>query len=240
MQFQNLNYNTLDNIVDTSAVSKTFVSNVFSWMAIALGITSIFAYFFGTSAAFISSLIDETGMKPLGWVVMLAPLAFVLVMSFAFNKLSALALTVLFITYSFVMGMSLSFIFLIYTSSSIYLTFGITAATFGTMAILGYTTKTDLSKFGAILGMALVGLLIAMLVNFFMKSQTMDYVISVFGVLIFTGLTAWDIQKIKRIGATVEAGSEPGRKYAIMGALTLYLDFVNLFLFLLRFMGNRK
>jgi len=242
MQFQNFNYNynsTVNQTVDTSAVSKTFVSNVFSWMAIALGITAVFAYYFGMNAAFMSSLVGETGVKPLGWVVTFAPLAFVLVMSFAFNKLSAMALTVLFIAYSFVMGMSLSFIFLVYTASSIYLTFGVTAATFGTMALLGYTTKTDLSKFGAILGMALIGLVIAMLVNFFMKSSTMDYVISIFGVLIFTGLTAWDVQKIKQIGASVENGTEPGRKYAIMGALTLYLDFINLFLFLLRFLGNR-
>ncbi len=236
-----MNFNNAANTaVDTSAVSKTFISNVFSWMAIALGITSIFAYYFSTNLSFMSSLIGETGMKPLGWVIMLAPFAFVLIMSFAFNKLSAMALTVLFVVYSFVMGMSLSFIFWVYTASSIYLTFGVTAGTFGVMAVLGYTTKTDLSKFGAILGMALIGLVIAMLANFFMKSQTMGYVISCAGVLIFTGLTAWDVQKLKRIGATVDAGTEPGRKYAIMGALTLYLDFINLFLFLLRFMGNRR
>jgi hypothetical protein len=186
--------------------------------------------------------VTSTGVSvsPLGWVVMLAPLAFVLVMSFGFNKLSASVLTILFVLYSLVMGMSLSFIFLIYTGTSIFITFAVTAGTFGVMAIAGYTTKVDLSKFGAIMFMGLIGILIASLVNMFMRSQMMDYIISIAGVLIFTGLTAWDVQKLKRIGSQIENGTEPARKLVIMGALTLYLDFINLFLFLLRFLGNRR
>lgn len=138
------------------------------------------------------------------------------------------------------MGMSLSFIFLIYTLPSIAKTFVITAAMFGTMGVLGYTTKTDLTKFGSIMMMGLVGLIIASVVNMFMRSETMDYIISFIGVLVFTGLTAYDVQKLKRIGNSISMDTEAARKLTIMGALTLYLYFINLFLFLLRFFGGRK
>jgi len=244
----NFNQNNDNTFVNQNtgdiAVPKTFIANVFSWMAIALGITAFFAYYFSTNEAFISSLLTQTskgvGMSGLGWVVMLAPLAFVLIMSFGFNKLSAGLLTLLFIAFSFIMGMSLSFIFIVYTGASIFLTFAVTAGTFGVMAIAGYTTKMDLSKFGSIMYMGLIGIVIASLVNMFMRNQMMDYIISIIGVLVFTGLTAWDVQKLKRIGSQIEQGTESARKYVIMGALTLYLDFINLFLFLLRFLGNRK
>ncbi len=136
--------------------------------------------------------------------------------------------------------MSLSFIFLIYTLGSIYLTFAIAAGMFGIMAVAGYTTKTDLTKFGSLMIMGLIGIIIASVVNYFMKSGTMDYIISFLGVLIFTGLTAYDVQKLKRIGSGSMYGDENYKKLMIMGALTLYLDFINLFLFLLRFFGNRK
>lgn len=145
----------------------------------------------------------------------------------------------IFVIYSVLMGMSLSFIFLAYTASTIYTTFFITAGTFGLMAFLGYTTSTDLTKMGSILYMALIGLVLAMVVNWFMNSAAMDYVISGIGVLIFTGLTAYDMQKIKHMGMVTDSKSEEGTKLALMGALNLYLDFVNLFLFLLRFLGNR-
>jgi FtsH-binding integral membrane protein len=138
--------------------------------------------------------------------------------------------------------MSLSFILLIYTAASVYKTFAIAAGMFGVMAVLGYTTKTDLTRFGSIMMMGLFGLIIAMLVNIFLKSSTMEYLISIIGVLIFTGLTAYDVQKLKRIGAGMvgDMGDANTRKLSIMGALTLYLDFINLFLFLLRFLGDRK
>ncbi len=138
------------------------------------------------------------------------------------------------------MGASLSFVFLAYTGASIAKTFVITSAMFGFMALLGYTTKTDLTKFGSIMIMGLVGIIIASVVNMFMQSPMMDYIISFIGVLVFTGLTAYDVQKLKRIGAGVDTESESARKLTIYGALTLYLDFINLFLFLLRFFGNRK
>ncbi len=242
MNIQNINSNNQNfATVDSGQLAKTYLSNVFTYMAGALSITGVFAYLFGNSESLTSLLYNvETGMSLLGWIVMLAPLGFVLFMSISFNRLSSFTLLMLFIAYSTVMGISLSFIFWVYTAGSIYSTFAITAATFGAMALLGYTTKQDLSKFGAILMMALFGIIIAMLVNFFIGSTMIDYIISILGVLIFTGLTAYDVQKLKRIGAGVEMGSETGSKLAIMGALTLYLDFVNLFLFLLRLFGDRR
>lgn len=226
----------------SASLAQTFISNVFSYMFAALAITGVIAYWFGTSDTLLSYLVNlETkDMTGLGMVVTFAPLAFVLIMSFAFNRLSSLTLLALFIVYSILMGMSLSFIFATYTSGSIATTFGVTSLTFGIMALVGYTTKTDLTKFGSILFMALIGIIVASIFNYFMGSQTMDLIISVLGVLIFTGLTAYDVQKLKRIGAGVEYGSESTNKLAILGALNLYLDFINLFLFMLRFMGDRK
>jgi len=224
-------------------VAKSFMTQVFGWMTLAMIVTAITAYWFSSSAQLMQSLINfqTGGMTMLGWIVTLAPIGFVLLMSFGFQKLSPAVLTLLFVSFSVLMGMSLSFILLVYTAASVYKTFAITAAMFGIMAITGYTTKTDLTKFGSIMMMGLIGVMIAMLVNMFLKSGTMDYIISIVGVLIFTGLTAYDVQRLKRIGAGVgEFGSADARKLSILGALTLYLDFINLFLFLLRFLGDRK
>ena len=220
--------------------TKAFMVNVFSWMFAALTITAVMSYLFGTNLSLIEMLRTETGMKPLGYVVMFAPIGFVLLMSFGFNKLSYSVLLILFIAYAIIMGISLSFIFLIYTSGSIYVTFGVSALMFGIMALVGYTTNTDLTRLGNILMMALVGMIIAGIVNFFMKSDTMSYIISFIGVIVFTGLTAYDVQKLKNIGSGAEYGTESTNKLAIMGALNLYLDFINLFLSLLRMFGDRK
>lgn len=221
-----------------------FIANVFSWMAFALAITGVIAYFFGNNAELINLLVYKNGLKTsltgLGWVVMLAPIGFVLLMSWGMNKLSAPLMILLFIVYSIIMGMSLSFIFLIYTQGSIAATFGITAGMFGLMAFVGYTTKTDLTKFGSIMFMGLIGIIIASVVNMFLQSGTMDYIISFIGVLVFTGLTAYDVQKLKRIGSGVEFGTQETTKLTILGALSLYLDFINLFLFMLRFTGGRR
>lgn len=227
---------------ETIPVAKTFLSGVFMWMGLALSITAVVSWLFASNASLMNILFDpHTGsMNMAGWIVLLAPLGLVLWMSFGFQKLSASTLVLIFVAYSILMGMSLSFIFLIYTLPSIAKTFVITAAMFGFMGVLGYTTKTDLTKFGSIMMMGLVGLIIASLVNMFMQSETMEYVISFIGVLVFTGLTAYDVQKLKRIGSSMALDSEVARKVTIMGALTLYLDFINLFLFLLRFFGGRK
>ena len=224
--------------VNDNAVSKSFVSNVFAYMALALAISGALAYLFGTTEL-ISSLVTRSGMTKLGWVVMFAPFAFILAMNFGFNKMSFTTLLAVFLGYAAVMGISLSFIFLVYDLGIITKVFFITAGLFGAMAFIGYTTKTDLTKFGGILMMAVIGIVIASVVNMFMKSSQMDYIISCIGVLVFTGLTAYDVQKIKRIGAGVEFGTAEASKLALMGALNLYLDFVNLFMFLLRVFARR-
>ncbi len=227
---------------DTLVASRAFISQVFTYMSAALAITGVVAYLFGTSADLLGLLINfETGSKTaLGWIVMFAPLGFVLLMGTMVEKLSTSAMLLAFIAFSVIMGMSMSYIFLIYTQGSIYTTFFVTSATFGVMAFVGYTTKTDLTKFGSILTMALFGIIIASLANMFMRSEGMQYIISIVGVLVFTGLTAYDTQKLKEIGAQVGTGSATATKMAIMGALSLYLDFINLFLMLLRLFGGRN
>ena len=222
------------------AVSTTFISGVFSWMTLGLAITAFMAYYFAATPSLMATLITpQGGMSLFGWIVMLAPLGFVLAMSFKFQKLSSSTLQLLFVLFSVLMGISLSFIFLNYTGSSIFKTFVVTAGMFGTMAVIGYTTKADLSKLGSILMMGLIGIIIASVVNIFMHSAKLDYIISFIGVFIFTGLTAYDMQKIKRIGQG-EYGAENTAKLKIMGALSLYLDFINMFLFMLRLIGNRN
>jgi uncharacterized protein len=243
-QNNNRGYFTAQQEVPSGAIARTFMSQVFLWMTFAMVVTAITAYLFAGSSELIGSLIDfQTGrMTGLGWIVTFAPIGFVLLMSFGFQKLSPAIMALLFISFAVLMGMSLSFILLIYTAASVYKTFAVAAGMFGIMAVLGYTTKTDLTRFGSIMMMGLIGIMIAMLVNFFMQSATLDYIISILGVLIFTGLTAYDVQKLKRIGAGigVETADPNAKKLSILGALTLYLDFINLFLFLLRFMGDRK
>lgn len=235
-------YSVDSKIYSQASVAQTFMTNVFSWMFLALAITAVTAYFFASDVSLIGSMINpETGsMNLLGWVVILSPFALVMLMTFGMHKLSFGTLSLLFMIYSILMGMSLSFILMIYTSSSIFLTFAVTAGTFGIMAFLGYTTKTDLSKFGSLMMMGLVGIIFASIMNFFMKSSSLDYIISFVGVLVFTGLTAYDVQKLKRIANGQRYGQLPISKLVILGALNLYLDFINLFLFLLRFSGNRK
>ncbi len=242
MNNRNSSFNYIGEQQQSIQVAKTFLSGVFMWMFLAMGITAATAYLFATTDSLISLMYNtETGgMSITGWIIMLSPLGLVLWMSAGFQRLSASAMLMIFVLYSVLMGASLSFVFLAFTGASIAKTFVITAAMFGFMAVVGYTTKTDLSKFGSIMMMGLVGLIIASLVNIFMQSSTMDYIISFIGVLVFTGLTAYDVQKLKRIGAGTYGEDEMTRKLTIMGALTLYLDFINLFLFLLRFFGDRR
>ncbi|MFN5294300.1 MAG: Bax inhibitor-1/YccA family protein [Flavobacteriales bacterium] len=236
MNFPN-NYNDQSINIDSSAVSRSFVANVFSYMTLALVITGVAAYWFAASGNMLALL---QGSSILLWGIMLAPIGMVLIMSFAFNRLSFTALMGLFLAYSLVNGISLSVIFLVYSSAAISKVFFITAGLFATMAVVGYTTKTDLTKLGSILMMAVLGIVIASLVNYFLESAAFDYLISCVGVLVFTGLVAYDTQKVKRIGAGVEYGTATAGKLALMGALSLYLDFINLFLFLLRVFGGRR
>lgn len=226
-------------------MTRSFVSNVFLWMFAALGLTAATAFLFGTSESLMSMLITVSPegyakTSAFGWIVTFAPLIIVFTMSAGINRLSVQKTVLLYVVYSILMGMSLSFIFWAYTSASIFKTFLIAAGMFGVMAVLGYTTSTDLTKFGSFLFMALIGIIIATLVNFFMHSARLDYIISIVGVLIFTGLTAFDVQKIKQIGNAGINDGDVMAKITIHAALTLYLDFLNLFLYLLRFFGNSR
>lgn len=235
----NENYGTQETM--TQDMAKSFVSRVFLWMFAALGLTAFTALLFAHSAPLKSLMFSENGISAFGWIVTFAPLIIVITMSARVHKMSVGTTVFLYVIYSVLMGMSLSFIFLAYTQTYIFKTFFIAASMFGVMALLGYTTKTDLTKFGSLLFMALIGIIIASLVNFLLGSETLDYIISIVGVLIFTGLTAYDVQKIKQIGEVGinEGESEMMAKITVHAALTLYLDFLNLFLFLLKIFGNR-
>lgn len=241
----NFENNYLNEQRNTRVLSNSFVANVFLWMFGALALSALTAYIFGTSENLISLLFTVTPqggarMSLFGWIVTFAPLIIVMTMSFRVNKMKASSMMALFVLYSVLMGVSLSFIFTAFTSSSIFKTFIITAGMFGIMAIVGYTTNTDLTKFGSILLMALVGIIIATLVNFFMHSSSLDFIISIIGVIVFTGLTAYDVQTIKRIGMMGINEGETMTKITIHAALNLYLDFLNIFLYLLRFFGNNN
>jgi FtsH-binding integral membrane protein len=177
--------------------------------------------------------------SPLMWVLMLAPLGLVFWLSFGINRLSAAAAQTLFFVYAGLLGLSLATIFLAFTATSITRVFFISAASFGALSLWGYTTQRDLTGMGSFLMMGLIGIIIASLVNIFLRSSGLDWVISVAGVLVFAGLTAWDTQKIKEMYDPMDDGTVGGRK-AVMGALSLYLDFINLFLMMLRLFGDRR
>lgn len=242
--------NNKDSITDISYVpigektaSQTFLSNVFMLMFVALGISAFFAWQFSENQQWFAYLVNENGLSGIGKVVMFAPLGFVLLMSFAYQRLSATALMALFIAYATINGISFSFILLAFTPGSVLGCFLSASAMFGVMAVMGYTTGKDLSGFGKYLMMGVIGILIALVINYFLKSSQLDYIISIIGVMVFTALTAYDVQKLKRIGQGLEyenVSSADTKKMSILGALTLYLDFINIFLFLLRFMGNRR
>ncbi len=224
---------------------KNFMANVFAYMFMALGISALFAYLFATNLSLMQYLVNAngTGLNTLGFIVMFAPLGFVLLMSFGFARLSAPVLLLLFVIYSALTGISFSFILLSYTSGTILACFLSSAAMFGIMAFMGYTTKQDLTKFGRILFMGLIGIIVASVINLFMHNSGLDYLISFIGVMIFTGLTAYDVQKLKNIGSGIQYANVPAsdvKKVSILGALNLYLDFINLFLFLLRLFGGRR
>lgn len=243
MENQNQDY-TYQNVVqiEDADQSRRFIANVFVWMFVALGISSLAAYAFASSPALLQLLFDATTNKPtiLFYVAMFSPLAFVMLISFGLNRISYVGLTLLFIAYSLATGISLSFILLVYTSSSVLGVFLTSSLVFGIMAVAGYTTKTDLTKFGSLMIMGLFGIIIASVVNFFLHSSGLDMIISYVGVAVFVGLTAYDVQKLKRIGAGLEYGDASAKKMALMGGLTLYLDFINLFLMLLRIFGRRR
>jgi FtsH-binding integral membrane protein len=217
--------------------SSIFLAKVFNWMAVGLGLTGIVAYF--AAATGLATVIINS---PLFIVIAIGTIGMVFFLSARIEKIQASTASALFIAYSVLNGLFFSTIFLRYTGASIAGTFMITAGMFGAMAIYGLVTKRDLSGWGSFLFMGLIGLIIASIVNIFLKSPGMYWVTSMIGVLIFTGLTAYDIQKIKKMGEAgiMAQGQEAIVKGSIMGALALYLDFINLFLMLLRFFGGSR
>ncbi len=241
----NFRKTNLDNIESATVVSeRSLFASVFTWMFLALAVTTVFSLLFAYNPS-LSTLLyntDEngfaTGISIVGWICMLAPIGLVLVMNFAFNKLSFVALMGIFFGYAALNGISFSAIFQIYRLDSIGVVFASTCALFGVMAAAGYFTKADLTKLGSLLMIGLIGIVIASLINMFMKSDTMGYIISIISVIVFTGLTAFDVQKIKEM-AQHSDGSDDFKKLGVMGALRLYLDFINLFLSLLRLFGRR-
>ena len=220
-----------------STAFPALMRKVFVWMTLALAITGLTAFGVATSPSLVSMIF---GSKVMFWGLIIAEFALVFAISGAIHKLSLSTATLLFILYSVVNGATLSVIFFAFSTAVIAKTFFITAGTFGAMALVGYTTKTDLSSMGKILIMALIGLIIASVVNMFVGSSGFDLIISYVGVLIFVGLTAYDTQKIKEMCQMAPDAGESAQKLALLGALTLYLDFINLFLYLLRIFGNNK
>jgi uncharacterized protein len=220
--------------VDIDVGLRTHMLSVYNYMMLGLAITGLVAYFAATTGFYAS-----IARTPLIWVVMLAPLAFVLVLSYGIQRLNLGTAQLLFWAFSAVMGLSLSAIFLVYTGTSVARVFFITSGTFAGMSLYGYTTKRDLTSMGSFMFMGLIGILIASLVNMFVQSSALDFAISVIGVLVFVGLTAWDTQRIKESYSETDGDVIAGKK-AIFGALSLYLDFINLFMMLLRLFGDRR
>ena len=223
---------------------RAHMNKVYGLMSVAMVVTAGVAWGVGTSDALLSIFRDPMTLRPniLGWVVMFAPLAMVFAFGAMINRMSAAAAQVFFYGFAAVMGLSLAWIFKVFTGVSIAQTFLITAIAFAGLSLYGYVTKRDLSGMGTFLMMGLIGLLVAMIVNLFLASSALAFAISVIGVLIFAGLTAYDTQNIKNtyIQHAVHGDTEWLGKAAVMGALNLYMDFINLFMFLLQFLGNRE
>ena len=218
-------------------VQQRFITKVFGWMFTALITTALVSYYVVSTPEIMQSIVQNQGLM---FFLILAELGLVIGISAAINKISATTATLLFFLYSALTGLTLSVIFLVYTAESLTTTFLITAGTFGTMAVYGYTTKKDLTSIGSLAFMGLIGIIIASIVNIFVASTFLYTAITYIGVLVFVGLTAYDTQKIKQMGPSLKAGSEMEQKAAILGALRLYLDFINLFLMLLRIFGRRR
>ena len=239
MNYNELNYGTMtrERELSMSEAFPILMRKVYVWMTLALVITGATAYGVATSPGLMMTIATN---RLFFWGLIIAEFGLVVAISAAINRLSLTTATLLFILYSVINGATLSFIFAIYTMSSIASVFFITAGTFAVMAVIGYTTKKDLTSMGKILFMALIGIIIATVVNIFLKSTGLEMIVSYLGVLIFVGLTAYDSQKIKQMLLTAPDAGEGAQKLALLGALSLYLDFVNLFIYLLRIFGRRE
>lgn len=245
--FQFTRFSVVDSQqVSSHSVAKKFMSTVFLWMFIGLGVSALFALLFANNDLLREQLyvitydgIQRTG---LGTLVAFAPLAFVLIMTFGFGRISAPVLTIMFLVFASLMGMSLSVWLWTFKQSSVISCFASASAMFGIMAVMGYTTDKDLTKFGSLLYMALIGVIVAGMINFFIGSAGFEYVISLLTVLIFTGITAYNVQSLKKLGsgiATEGVSSGETKKLALIGALNLYMTFINIFINLLNIFGDR-
>ena len=223
--------------LEMSSAFPVLMRKVYLWMTLALVITGFTAYYVATSETLMMTLFTN---QILFWGLVIGELVLVFSLSAAINRLSLTTATLMFVLYSVINGATMSFIFLAYTASSITNVFLITAGTFAVMAVFGYFTKTDLTSWGKILMMALIGIIIATIVNIFTKSEGLSMIQNYLGVLVFVGLTAYDSQKIKQMLMMAPDAGEAAQKVALLGALSLYLDFINLFLYLLRILGSRR
>jgi len=232
--------------VAIDACLRAYMIRVYNYMAAGVALTGLVAWLTFSAAVVqtgaglqLTAFGQAVFQGPLMWVLVLAPLGLVFAISFGINRMQPATALMLFFVYAGLLGLSLASIFLIYTGTSITRVFFISAATFGALSLWGYTTKRDLSGVGSFMFMGLIGIIIASLVNIFLRSSGLDWAISVIGVVVFAGLTGWDTQRIKEMYDPMDDGTIGGRK-AVMGALSLYLDFINLFLMLLRLMGDRR
>lgn len=239
MDFQELNYQSYshEGELERSLAFPVLMRKVYTWMTLALVITGFTAYAVATSPAILNLIFGNRFMI---WVLFGAELLLVIGLSSAINKLSLTVATLMFILYSVINGAVFSSIFFAYTMGSIAKVFFITAGTFGAMSLFGYFTRSDLSSWGRILFMGLIGVIIATVVNIFVQSDALTTILSYAGVLVFVGLTAYDTQKIKRMFLEAPDAGETMQKYALLGALSLYLDFINLFIYLLRLFGRHE
>ena len=247
----NFNQRSFTKTTDQEVIDeglRAYMLKVYNYMTTGLLLTGLVAYFFGKASIVTNELGQIIGITPIGamlfgsplkWVVMLAPLGFVFYFSAKINKMSVSSAQITFWIFSAIMGLSLASIFIVYTQASIARVFFISSGTFAAMSLYGYTTKKDLTKLGGFLFMGLIGIIIASLVNLFFQSSALHFAISVIGVLVFVGLTAYDTQSIKNMYYAGDSESVGGKK-ALMGALRLYLDFINLFIMLLRLFGQRR
>ena len=226
-----------DRQLEMQAAFPLLMRKVYLWMTMALVITGFTAYYVAHSETILTAIFTN---QIVFWGLLIAELGLVIGLSAAINRLSLSTATLMFVLYSVINGATMSFIFLAYTSSSVTSVFLITAGTFAAMALIGYFTKTDLTSMGKILMMALSGIIIASVVNIFMKSSGLTVILNYLGVLVFVGLTAYDSQKIKEMLLMAPDAGETSQKLALLGALSLYLDFINLFLYLLRIFGKRE
>lgn len=224
---------------------RSYMLSIYNYMGAALIITGIVAILMSNSSTFLSAMYvmegsNIKGMKPLAWLVTLAPIGLAILLGFGLQRMSLATVQISFWGFAVVMGLSLSSIFLTYTGTSVARVFFITAATFGSMSLYGYTTKRDISGFGSFLMMGAIGLIIASLVNIFLQSSALQFALSIIAVLVFTGLTAYDTQKLKHIYYEMTNHNEKIAKTIIMGALTLYLDFINIFMSLMHLLGDKR